>query len=135
MAKRRWVWELFQNAIDVATDGGIGFDIRINLNKRLQTLTFAHNAGPFQRRHLVALIPGGSWGKPWEPDSRMLGRFGSDFLVSHVLSRAIRVRGKLVDDGKQLPFSIEIDRRGKKARSLSHDSARRQSEAPLANDS
>lgn len=112
MAKRRWVWELFQNAIDVAAERGNNFDIRINLNKQKQTLIFAHNAGPFQRKHLVALILGGSWGKPWGPDSKMLGRFGSGFLVSHVLSRAVQISGKLLDDGKQLPFSIEIDRRG-----------------------
>src|ERR1700761_5479450 len=50
--KTRWVWELLQNAKDVATADGV--DVRLHLTQ--EQLTFSHNGLPFKTTHLLAIL-------------------------------------------------------------------------------
>ena len=104
----RWVWELIQNArgiagsqaqleIEVALDGG--------------HLTFRHNGPRFKDREIAHLILHGST----KHDPRDIGRFGSGFITTHLISRRVRVRGSLVD-GRT--FDFELNRDGKGAAEL-----------------
>jgi len=116
VASKRWVWELIQNSLDVQTKYQQGkYKIKIDWEKDSRRLLFAFNAGPFTSQDLVALITGGS-SKPFESgkESELLGRFGIGFLVSHVLSTLVDIRGKICPSPGELTnikeFSISIDR-------------------------
>lgn len=50
--ERRWIWELFQNALDAA---GSSSEVRIRLEFG-DSFTFAHNGAPFTRKEILHLI-------------------------------------------------------------------------------
>lgn len=53
--KRRWIWELIQNAKDVQNTVGNGkVSIQIELNEN--ELLFKHNGDPFKLSHLTGLL-------------------------------------------------------------------------------
>ncbi|HCR77067.1 MAG TPA: hypothetical protein DIW37_11825, partial [Chryseobacterium sp.] len=49
--KSRWVWELLQNAKDVATEEGVN----ITYELRNDEIIFSHNGSAFETKHLLAL--------------------------------------------------------------------------------
>src|SRR5204863_6708090 len=52
-------------------------------------------------------------------DPQLLGRFGTGFLSTHLLSRKVRVRGTLVEEtGEPLGFEFALDRSGDNAREV-----------------
>ena len=51
----RWVWELIQNAKDVANSSG-SVDVKISFNEQQRILQFAHNGKPFSMQNIVFLI-------------------------------------------------------------------------------
>lgn len=110
-ANRRWIFELIQNAVDAA---------RARQKERLlivfdydgKSLVFRHNAGYFTFAELDSLIYGTS-SKPWGPESEYLGRFGTGFLVSHIVSKSVKIDGLVKDDnGDIYRFGLEINREG-----------------------
>src|SRR5437016_12851973 len=54
--ERRWIWELFQNALDAAGDSS---EVKIHL-KLDDSFVFAHNGFPFKRKEVLHLIFHGS---------------------------------------------------------------------------
>lgn len=90
-AKKRWIFELIQNAIDTArarhTPG-----IKIEVSSAKGVLTFCHNGGYFTLDEIDAVIYGGST-KPFAPETDYIGRFGTGFLVSHVVSKQVTIKG------------------------------------------
>ena len=109
IAKRRWVFELIQNAIDTAKARSTK-DLMIDLELKESLCIVKHNAGFFNIEEVNAIIYGGS-SKPYATDSTYIGRFGSGFLVTHVLSRIIDITGTLSDDTNDLySFKISLNR-------------------------
>ena len=107
----RWIWELLQNARDVARAHAsltaiVEFDGR--------RLTFGHDGRPFERREITHLIYYGS--TKLELDET-LGQFGSGFLTTHLLSPTIDVSSRL-DDGRS--FAFQLDRSGADVADLQH---------------
>jgi len=111
IAKRRWIFELLQNAIDSAVNKFEEMDdkkLKIKLSRPSENkIKFEHNGGYFTGDELLALIDGGSS----KIDNKALtGKFGSGFLVSHILGRTLEVRTKL-DSGNQdireISFKLE----------------------------
>ena len=49
--ERRWIWELFQNALD-ATESGSEVKVRLTFG---DSFVFAHNGAPFARKEICAL--------------------------------------------------------------------------------
>ena len=98
---QRWAWELIQNAIDSSEETG-GLDIYLSLNEN--TLIFKHNGRPFSKEEVAHLIYHGSTKKEHD-----LGKFGTGFLVTHLLSRAVKVTGTREDRNQ---FSFLLDRNG-----------------------
>jgi hypothetical protein len=97
--ERRWLWELFQNALDAAGDTA-------NLKIRIQSgdsFIFSHNGLPFSRKQILHLIFHGST-KRESVDT--IGRYGTGFLTTHVVSRKVRVRGQL-DTGQHFEFLLD----------------------------
>lgn len=97
----RWIWELIQNARDAST-GLNGLHVRVNL--RPEELIFQHNGAPFKDREIAHLILHGTTKQAADG----VGRFGTGFITTHLISRHIRVRGKLVD-GRCFDFDLNRD--------------------------
>jgi hypothetical protein len=100
--QRRWIWELFQNALDAApASAGITLRLRLNGN-----FVLSHNGLPFSTKEILHLIFHGSTKREKE-DS--IGRYGTGFLTTHVISRKVRVSGALESDQA---FDFVLDRGG-----------------------
>jgi len=100
--QRRWVWELFQNALDAAAERE-GIEIRLRLDGNF---TFSHNGTPFSTKEILHLIFHGSTKREKEGS---IGRYGTGFLSTHVISRKVRVNGVLETDQE---FDFVLDRSG-----------------------
>jgi len=98
---RRWIWELFQNALDAAPSG----NLRIRLSFT-DTFRFQHDGMPFARKEILHLIFHGSTKREGD---KTIGRYGTGFMTTHVLSRTISVNGRL-DTGQS--FAFMLDRSG-----------------------
>lgn len=104
----RWVWELIQNARGTA---GSQNNLQIELVFDQGQLLFRHNGAHFKDREIAHLIYHGSS----KHDPKDIGKFGSGFITTHLLSRQVRVRGTLAD-GR--PFDFILNRDGKDATEL-----------------
>lgn len=109
VARRRWFWELLQNASDYNDT----VDIELELNRNF--IKFRHNGNPFTYKDARNLV---------EPDSGkdeitdiaqrdMIGQFGTGFLATHILSLWIKVSGVIESQGQFINFNFDLDRRGK----------------------
>jgi hypothetical protein len=102
----RWAWELLQNARDAAgTEACVNVAIRFDG----KNLTFEHDGPPFHDEEIAHLIYHGS------TKHSGIGRFGTGFISTHLLSRVVRIRGPL-DDGTV--FDFDLDRTGVDADTL-----------------
>jgi hypothetical protein len=106
-AARRWPFELLQNAHDAGPrKGHPGISVTFELDNGV--LRFTHDAAPFTVADIAALLTGGS---SKDFDSReTTGRFGTGFLVTHVLSERVQVRGVLELDGEYREFNVALHR-------------------------
>ena len=106
----RWLWELIQNARDFP-DPSRRMTIRINLTA--ERIRFAHNGRDFTRAEILSLIYHGS---TKQANEEQLGKFGTGFLSTHLLSRRVNVKGTLCDEkhGRR-SFEFELDRSGEDA--------------------
>lgn len=110
-AERRWIFELVQNAIDVARKRGQKA-LLLEFDFDGSRFVFRHNAGYFEVDELDALIYGGS-SKPYEAESDYLGRFGNGFLVSHIVARKVVLNAAIRRrTGKIEARELTIDRTG-----------------------
>jgi hypothetical protein len=103
----RWLWELVQNARDFPDDSR-PMTIRISVSPA--QITFAHNGRDFSEEEILSLIYHGST-KQSNPDQ--LGKFGTGFLSTHLLSKKVRVKGTLFDEENgRRGFEFDLDRSG-----------------------
>jgi hypothetical protein len=116
-AARRWIWELLQNAKDVAYENQpVSVAVEFNSVQERATLTFKHNGQPFTSDNITSLIHQVSSKKRTvDPVAkrRPTGKFGTGFLSTHLLSEMVDVHGVVKEEG--LPhkeFSITLDRSG-----------------------
>src|SRR5882672_8732900 len=82
----RWPFELTQNAHDPGPRPGQS-SVNIRLAFDGEKLTYQHDGKPFTMQDLAALLSGGS-SKEFE-SKETTGRFGTGFLLTHVLSHQI----------------------------------------------
>jgi len=110
IAKAKWVWELIQNARDVAKkQNKKNLEVSFALEK--DRLIFKHDAGPFFLDDIYALVNGRS-SKPIE-HSDIIGQFGKGFIVTHIVSGTVLVKGWLRGDDTihiNKTFEITLDR-------------------------
>ena len=108
-ASIRWPFELLQNALDAGPRDSQPVVV-VQLSRQPTRIVFEHDGAPFTSQDLAALLSGGS-NKEYESETTT-GRFGTGFLVTHVLAERTRLRGLL-----QMPtgcerFDVTLDRRG-----------------------
>jgi len=115
--ERSWIWELIQNAKDKAT---IDFPIEkvsIKIELTDDQLSFCHNFGFFTQYNVEGLIRQiNSEDKDREDvilkdenSNPSIGRFGTGFMTTHLLSENVAVSG-LYKDGsnfKNIEFSLD----------------------------
>ena len=107
IAGRRWPFELIQNAHDAgARAGRDGISLFFSLEEGV--LRFEHDAAPFTMDEFAALLTGGS-SKDFM-STETTGRFGTGFLVTHVLSERVQVSGILAVDEQHRAFKVDLYR-------------------------
>ena len=94
----RWIWELLQNARDASSDG----DLVASVERKKDQIVFLHNGRGFREEEIAHLIYHGST-KADNDDA--VGKFGSGFLTTHLLSPEIGISGRL-DEGSWFDFPL-----------------------------
>ena len=105
----RWPFELLQNALDAGPREGRNA-VTVRLRCEPAKVVFEHDGAPFSSDELAALLSGGS-SKEFESETTT-GRFGTGFLVTHVLAERTRLRGLLQLAHGCESFDLTLDRGG-----------------------
>lgn len=104
--KTRWVWELLQNAKDVASPAGVDVIFKLEDDK----VIISHNGVPFETKHLLAILYKTST-KTLGGEDGTTGKYGTDFVTTHILNKKLNIEGVLQNStGYLRRFSLEIDR-------------------------
>jgi hypothetical protein len=108
-ASLRWPFELLQNALDAGPRDS-ETDVTVRLVCDGARVVFEHNGAPFTSLELAALLSGGS-SKEFESELTT-GRFGTGFLVTHVLAERTILQGLLAVPSGREQFQLILDRGG-----------------------
>ena len=108
-AGMRWPFELLQNALDFGPRTG-NSSVAIRLSCDQSIVAFEHDGVPFTSDDLSALMSGGS-SKEFESE-KTTGRFGTGFLVTHVLAERTGLEGLLTTPDGTERFRLVLDRGG-----------------------
>lgn len=109
--KRRWIWELLQNAKDCGLRDGDFEKRKITVSVILEKneLIFSHDGIPFTLKNLLALVRRTST-KSYDNSDGNTGKFGTGFVTTHALNRIVNVSGLLHTKQGLGEFEIIIDR-------------------------
>lgn len=113
--ERSWIWELIQNAKDKATIDFPDKKVSIKIELSDSSLKFLHNYGYFNKNNVEGLIRQmNSEDKereidPQESVNPTIGRFGTGFMTTHLLSENVKISGLYKDNGdfKKIAFSLD----------------------------
>ena len=87
---RRWVWELLQNAVDIAvSEQGVSTEFILT---ELSAI-FKHNGLPFDEASLNHLFFKKSQKREKKEGEITIGNFGTGFLTTHLLSKKVEISG------------------------------------------
>lgn len=103
--KTRWVWELLQNAKDVATSDGVDIIFKLEDDK----IEISHNGTPFETKHLVALLLKNST-KSLGDDDGTTGKYGTGFVTTHILNKEVTISGVHKNADGERQFQMGINR-------------------------
>ena len=104
-AKKRWFWELLQNASDYNES------VNVKLIVTDTTITFFHDGAPFSIRDVLNLISPDSNKQEDEIHKDNIGKFGTGLVSTHILSSVLNIEGLCVDNEKNsFKFSLSLDR-------------------------
>jgi len=109
VASIRWPFELFQNALDAGPRPGRS-SVAIGISHQDSGLIFEHDGAPFSYDDLAALLSGGS-SKDLQ-SATTTGRFGIGYLVTHILSERVHLKGLLKVPTGTEQFDLVLDRSG-----------------------
>lgn len=106
--RRRWIWELIQNASD-CTPKDKKIDIKIDYSNN--QIIFSHNGLPFSYENLLDLITQIS--SKQSSKEKKTGKFGTGFMSTHLLSDIVRIQGSFIqEDNKYTKLEFTVDRSG-----------------------
>ncbi|KGO91023.1 sacsin N-terminal ATP-binding-like domain-containing protein [Flavobacterium subsaxonicum] len=110
--RRRWVWELLQNAKDCAHKEGTVQNRTVNVSITLfdNQITFSHDGVSFTLNDLLALVRRTST-KSFDNSDGKTGKFGTGFVTTHALNHLVTVSGLLQGKNGLVNFTIPVDRR------------------------
>ncbi|EOO70343.1 hypothetical protein IIC_04785 [Bacillus cereus VD021] len=106
--RRRWIWELIQNASD-CTPKDKKIDIKIDYSNN--QIIFSHNGLPFSYENLLDLITQIS--SKQSSEEKKTGKFGTGFMSTHLLSEIVQIEGSFIQkDSKYTKLEFTVDRSG-----------------------
>ena len=105
-SRKRWFWELMQNASDY--NDSVNLDLVVTDT----TVSFSHDGLPFQKSDILDLIRPNSNKQDDTRRKDLIGKFGSGFVSTHILSSHVRIEGIVVDDddNSMREFKIDLNR-------------------------
>lgn len=103
--RKRWIWELIQNASDCCRDGE-KIDIEIKFDGHSK-LSFGHNGKGFKEENLWSMVTQIS---SKQSDDKTTGQFGTGFITTTLLSPKITIESFLENDNQC--FDLHLDRTG-----------------------
>ena len=118
-AQRRWIWELLQNAKDVAFDDQqVETEVNIEYLNETKSVSFSHNGKPFTVDNITFLIKQVSTKERNTTENKdkpkTTGKFGTGFLTTHLLSEKVIVSGVVKEpDLDYRNFVLPLDRSGR----------------------
>lgn len=116
--KRRWIWELIQNAKDKAAVDFPSKKVSIQVSVKENVLEFSHNYGYFTKANITGLIRQISSDEKDRDDikkteqPKTTGRFGTGFMTTHLLSPIVKISGiykKEDDTFYNISFTLNRD--------------------------
>jgi len=109
--RKRWMWELLQNASD------LGEEINTEFEFKDDKIIFRHNGKPFTLDEAFNLImPDSTKDDESTRTKSVIGQFGTGFISTHILSKHIQVKGIVEDseDDEYFSFNFKLDRSKRK---------------------
>jgi hypothetical protein len=107
--KKRWIWELLQNASD------LGKSISVEIKITNEFLTFKHNGKAFTLKEAYNLImPETNKDENDVKSKSPIGQFGTGFISTHILSCKIDVEGMIHEGNDRFDFKFSLDRSNRK---------------------
>lgn len=104
-AKKRWFWELLQNASDYNNT------VNIRLVVSDECVTFYHDGAPFSLRDALNLISPDSNKQDDELHTDNIGKFGTGLVSTHILSSVMDIEGLCIDEENgSYKFTLSLDR-------------------------
>lgn len=100
--KKRWLWELTQNAKDCAK-GNEGISINIVIQGR--TIDFSHDGYPFDYNSVMDLVLQNSSKR--KADNKT-GKFGTGFISTHLISKKVSITGNYIDNYNNVRSGLNI---------------------------
>ncbi len=101
--EKRWFWELLQNAKDSV---GENEKVNVKIEIKEKEIAFSHSGNPFELDEILSLIIQGS---SKTDDDNKTGRFGTGFMTTYLLSKKVKITGKLTNDDGYFDFWLNRD--------------------------
>lgn len=114
--RKRWIWELIQNAKDTISNSPDRDSVDIKINIDGDIVKFSHNGEPFTPDARFALL----WKYSEDKENQeSTGRFGTGFLTTHCLSKIVSIESDMYMEGnKTCGFSVTMYRDGQVGKEL-----------------
>lgn len=106
--EKRWFWELLQNAKD-SVEGKERIKVKVEITDDM--VSFSHSGSPFELDDILSLIVQGSSKNNQEGK---IGRFGTGFITTYLLSKEVYITGKLLNNGGCFHFLLNRNARDNK---------------------
>ena len=110
--RKRWVWELIQNAKDTIVGDSTRNDINIRIEIEGDIVRFRHDGNPFTADARFGLLYKYSEDKE---NQESTGRFGTGFLTTHCLSKVVTIESNMYTNQERTTlcgFSVTMYRDG-----------------------
>lgn len=110
--KKRWIWELIQNAKDTIANDCSRTQINVRIKIEGDIVTFTHDGNPFTLNARFGLLWKYSEAKE---NQESTGRFGTGFLTTHCLSKVVSIESDVYeakDSENLLGFRVTMFRDG-----------------------
>ena len=108
--RKRWIWELLQNATDTITNNPNRDSIKARILIEGDLVKFQHDGDPFTADARLGLLYKYSEDKE---NAESTGRFGTGFLTTHCLSKVVTIESNMYgDENAIIGFSVTMYRDG-----------------------
>ena len=108
--RKRWIWELIQNAKDTIANDPNRTTVNINIRVDGDTVQFVHDGNPFTLDARFGLL----WKYSEDKENQeSTGRFGTGFLTTHCLSKIVDIQSDVYGDNNDVNgFEVTMFRDG-----------------------